>query len=283
MRTHPLGAFIICDDGLDLRLHTATRLSISTAQILAPPATHRTAEYTKMLKEKFEHADIRITVVFCGFAGESYADIPTVKRTIGLVPEATRSERLDEARHISDFAKKMDVDAIGLHIGFIPEDKDDPVYADVIAVARELCDHAARNNQRVHLETGQETAPTLLRFFKDVNRANLAINFDPANMILYGSGEPIAALQLVGQYVKSVHCKDAVWAKNPGLEWGEEVPLGAGDVNMELFLQTLKEIGYVGPLTIEREISGEEQAKDIEKGVRLLNSLVEKIWGEKND
>ena len=82
---------------------------------------------------------------------------------------------------------------------------------------------------------------------------NLFINFDPANMILYGTGEPIAALKKVGRYVKSVHCKDGKWAQNPGKEWGQEVPLGEGDVGMENYLRTLKEIGYDGPLTIERE------------------------------
>ena len=280
MSLFPLGAFIICDEGLDLRLQTAQKLGLATAQILAPSSEGRTAAQINELKAKFDNAGIDITVVFCGFPGESYADIPTVKKTIGLVPEETRAERLKEAKSISDFTKAMGVDVIGLHIGFIPESESDKIYPQVVAVAQELCDYAASNKQRVHLETGQETAPTLLRFFHDVNRPNLAVNFDPANMILYGSGEPIEALKLVGEHVKSVHCKDAIWAEKPGQEWGEEVPLGAGDVNMELFLQTLKEIGYVGPLTIEREISGEEQAKDIEKGVSLLKTLVEKIWGE---
>ena len=279
MSAHPLGAFIVCDEGLGLRLETAQRLGISTAQILAPPVEERSLEHVQALKEKFEQAGIVITVVFCGFPGESYADIPTVEKTIGLVPPATRVERLTEATLISDFARDMGVDVIGLHIGVIPEDND-AMAEQVIAVTRELCDHAASNDQRVHLETGQESAAALLKFFKDVNRANLAINFDPANMILYGSGEPIPALKLVGRHVKSVHCKDATWAENSGVDWGAEVPLGKGDVNMELFLQTLKEIGYVGPLTIEREISGEEQARDIEEGVELLHFLVSQIWNE---
>ncbi len=274
--SHPLGAFIICDQGLDLRLQTAQQLGLSTAQILAPPIDQRTIDHVKNLKEKCAKAGISITVVFCGFPGESYESIPIVGQTIGLVPEQWRAERLAEAKSISDFARSMDVDVIGLHIGVIPEQD----AGEVIAVTQELCDYAAGNNQRVHLETGQESADALLRFFKEVNRSNLAINFDPANMIMYGSGEPIPALKLVGEHVRSVHCKDATWAKNPGIDWGEEVPLGKGDVNMRLFLQTLKEIGYDGPLTIEREISGEEQARDIEEGVRLLKSLVVEIWGE---
>lgn len=274
--SHPLGAFIICDDGLDLRLDTAKRLGLTTAQILAPPLAERSPAHIEKLKQKFADAGILITVVFCGFPGESYESIPIVEETIGLVPEQWRTERLTEAKSISDFARAMAVDVIGLHIGVIPEDDADHV----IAVARELCDFAAANQQRVHLETGQESAETLLQFFRDVDRDNLAINFDPANMILYGSGEPIPALKLVGEHVKSVHCKDATWAATPGKEWGAEVPLGKGDVNMKLFLQTLKEIGYDGPLTIEREISGEEQARDIEEGVALLKSLVSEIWGE---
>lgn len=275
---HPIGAFIICDQGLELRLQTVQRLGIPTAQILAPPASGRTPNDIEMLKQKFSDAKVDITVVFCGFPGESYADIPTVKATVGLVPEATRAERVEEAKQISDFAAAMNVDAVGLHIGFIPEDASHPIYPQVVAVARELCDYCGGNGQRVHLETGQETAEALLRFFNDVERDNLAINFDPANMILYGSGEPLPALQLVGVHVKSVHCKDAKWAAKPGDEWGEEVPLGEGDVNMEAFLHTLKEIGYVGPLTIEREISGEDQARDIERGVRLLRNLVTQLW-----
>ncbi len=277
-QSHPVGAFIICDQGLDLRLQTVQRLGIPTAQILAPPASGRNSEQVSKLKDKFAEAKVTITVVFCGFPGESYADIPTVKQTVGLVPEATRAERLQEAKEISDFAAAMQVDAVGLHIGFIPEEAGHPVYPQVLDVARQLCDYCAINQQRLHLETGQETAEALLRFFNDVDRDNLAINFDPANMILYGSGEPIPALKLVGKHVKSVHCKDAKWAAKPGDEWGKEVPLGEGDVNMETFLRTLKEIGYVGPLTIEREITGEDQARDIERGVRLLRNLVTQIW-----
>jgi sugar phosphate isomerase/epimerase len=129
------------------------------------------------------------------------------------------------------------------------------------------------------LETGQEPADALLQFIHDVERDNLFINFDPANMILYGSGEPIAALKMVGKYVRSVHCKDGTWAKNPGKEWGVEVPLGQGDVGMENYLRTLLEIGYTGPLTIEREIpqEPERQKKEIGHAVKLLTELKAKL------
>ena len=148
-----------------------------------------------------------------------------------------------------------------------------------VAVARDVCDHCAKHGQGLHLETGQETADDLLAFIKDVERSNLFINFDPANMILYGTGEPIEALRKVGRFVRSVHCKDAKWAAQPGKEWGQEVPLGQGDVGMENFLRTLKEIGYTGPLTIEREIAQEPERQKAEIGhaIRLLNQLKAKL------
>jgi sugar phosphate isomerase/epimerase len=163
----------------------------------------------------------------------------------------------------------------------VPHDRSLPLYREIVAVARDVCDHCAALDQSLHLETGQETADDLLAFIHDVERSNLGINFDPANMILYGTGEPIAALKKVGRFVKSVHCKDGKWAQNPGKEWGQEVPLGAGDVGMENYLRTLKEIGYDGPLTIEREIPQEPERQKAEIGhaIKLLTELKKKVLG----
>jgi sugar phosphate isomerase/epimerase len=222
---------------------------------------------------------IRITAVFGGFEGESYADIPTVERTVGLVPFETRTSRQKEMKEIADFARLLGVDVVALHLGFVPHDSADPLYKEVIAIARDLCDHCRGNRQALHLETGQEPADTLLRFINDVERDNLFINFDPANMILYGAGEPIAALEKLGHKVKSVHCKDGTWAKRPGEEWGCEVALGDGDVGMENYLRTLDKVGYLGPLTIEREIpqEPERQKAEIGKALSLLRSLKQKL------
>jgi sugar phosphate isomerase/epimerase len=161
----------------------------------------------------------------------------------------------------------------------VPHDTRSALYADAIEVTQDLCDHCKGNGQALHLETGQETADGLLQFIQDVGRDNLFINFDPANMILYGTGEPIQALKKVGRYVRSVHCKDGKWAANPGKEWGVEMPLGQGDVGFENYLRTLKEIGYDGPLTIEREIAQEPERQKAEIGhaIGLLNELKAKI------
>ncbi len=213
-----------------------------------------------------------ITTVFCGFAGESYADIPTVQRTVGYVPADTREERIEKSLKIADFAKALGAPRIAAHIGFIPEDKSSPLHTEMVEVVQRIADYCQELGLGFSLETGQESADALLQFLQDVDRPNVGVNFDPANMILYGSGEPIAALKLLKDYVVSVHCKDGKWPTEEG-KLGTEVPLGEGDVGMAQFIATLKEIGYEGPLTIEREISGEKQVQDMIEAKKLLESL----------
>jgi sugar phosphate isomerase/epimerase len=275
----PLGVFASVDAGLGVHLNVAHELGVPTIQLHTPFAASRTPARAREFLGRVTDLGMKITVVFGGFEGESYADIPTVKRTVGLVPPETRAARLKEMKEIADFARLLCVDTVGLHIGFVPHNPADPVYDQVLAVARDLCNHCKAQNQSVNLETGQEPADTLLRFHSDTGCDNLFVNFDPANMILYGCGEPIDALKKVGRYVRSVHCKDAKWAARPGEEWGAEMPLGQGDVGMERFLRTLKEIGYEGPLTIEREIPQDpvRQKQEIGGGLKLLEELRAKL------
>lgn len=276
-----VGVFTSIDAGLGVKLEVANELKIPTIQLHAPHRSTRKPENAEAFLGKLESLGIELTAVFGGFEGESYADIPTVSKTVGLVPEETRAERLQEMKEISDFSRLLGCDVIALHLGFVPHDTSDPLYQEVIQVTRELCDHAGQNDQSVHLETGQETADGLLQFIGDMQRDNLFINFDPANMILYGTGQPIEALKKVGQYVKSVHCKDATWSDKPGDTWGCEVPLGEGQVDMKAYLSTLKEIGYSGPLTIEREIpeEPERQKAEIAHASGLLAKLRSELLG----
>jgi sugar phosphate isomerase/epimerase len=282
MEKWPIGVFTSIDAGLGVSLAVVRELGIPTIQLHAPSKETRRPERAEQFLAQVRELGIEPTAVFGGFAGESYADIPTVVRTVGLVPSDTRAARLEEMKEISDYARILGVKVVALHLGFVPHDTSDPLYHEVLAVTRELCDYVKKNGQDLHLETGQETADTLVRFIKDVQRDNLFVNFDPANMILYGSGEPLEALEKVGPWVHSVHIKDAKWAPRPGEEWGTETPAGDGDVGMENFLRTLDKIGYTGPLTIEREIPHEpdRQKLEIGKGVRLLNLLKAKLAAE---
>jgi sugar phosphate isomerase/epimerase len=271
--------FASIDAGLGVKLEVVHELEIPTIQLHAPQKETRTPENAAAFAERLKELGITITVVFGGFEGESYADIPTTAKTVGLVPAETRAERVQEFKEIADFAKLLGVDVVALHLGFIPHDEAAGLFEEVVAVTQDICDHCQANGQRFHLETGQESADDLLQFIEAVDRENLFVNFDPANMILYGSGEPIEALGKVGKYVRSVHCKDATWADKPGEEWGAETPLGEGAVGMGDFLAKLKEIGYDGPLTIEREIpqEPERQKAEIGAGARLLRDLRAKL------
>jgi sugar phosphate isomerase/epimerase len=275
----PIGVFTSIDAGLGVKIEVAHELGVPTIQLHAPAKETRTAENAEKFLAYLSELGITLTAVFGGFEGESYADIPTVVETVGIVPPALRAARVQEMKEIADFAHMLQCDVVALHLGFIPHDKSDPLYGEVVEVTRDILDHCKTNNQNLHLETGQETAAGLIEFISDVERDNLFINFDPANMILYGTGEPIEALRQVGALVRSVHCKDATWADNPGVEWGVEVPLNDGAVGMEDYLRTLDAIGYTGPLTIEREIpqDPERQKTEIGNAVNLLMQLKDKI------
>ena len=282
MQKWAIGVFASVDAGLGVHLDVAKELGIHTVQVHTPHKESRNEAVAKAFLQRCKEADITITCLFGGFEGESYADIATTARTVGLVPEATRAARAAEMKEISDFAKLLGCNTLGMHIGFVPE-RNSPSYTSLIEVTRNLLDHVKANGQNMHLETGQESADHLLEFMHDVGRNNLFINFDPANMILYGTGDPIEALKKVGHLVRSIHCKDAKWAASDqrGKGWGTEVALGDGDVGMEMYLRTLQSVGYSGPLTIEREIAHdrERQKADIGQAVRLLESLRTKLLG----
>ena len=234
-----------------------------------------TDQLSAQWKGDLDAAEFTLATVFAAYDGEDYADIPTVQRTVGFIPPATRHTREHRTYAVGDFAARIGVKSIATHIGFVPEDTGALDYIEVRDLVRRVCDHAAANGQTFALETGQERAEVLLRFIGDVDRANLKINFDPANMILYGTGDPIEALRVLGPLVVSVHCKDGDWPPRdvPGA-LGSERKLGQGSVGMERFVRTLAEIGYRGGLNIEREgTSHEEWLRDVGEAARLLERI----------
>jgi sugar phosphate isomerase/epimerase len=242
---------------------------------------HGHTELTGAAAEEWRSAlhreQFTLVTVFAAYHGESYANIPTVRRTVGFVPRETRQEREQRTSEVSDFAARLGVPGIACHIGYVPEDPSDADNVAVRDMVRRVCEHAARHHQTFALETGQERAEVLLRFLKDVDRPNLKINFDPANMILYGTGDPIAALRTLAPHVISVHCKDGDWPSKavPGA-LGVERPLGEGSVGIARFVRTLREIGFRGPLNVERESENqEERLREIREAVKLLQLLTE--------
>lgn len=249
-------------------------MGIPTVQ-LSYPAQLDNPEGIQQIKDAVASTGVEITTVFCSFPGERYDDIPTVQRTVGLVPEETRAERTAAIVKIQDFAQKLGVNRVAAHIGFVPEDHSDPRYPVLVQTMQKICDDGKARSQVFALETGQETAAGLRHFIEDVGRDNLTVNFDPANMILYGNDRPIPAMDVLGQWVDGVHCKDGTWPTEQD-KLGHETPLGDGEVNMEGWIDKLIEVGFTGTLTIEREISGEEQRKDILTGKELIESILAK-------
>lgn len=241
------------------------QLGVHGAADLAPDAADR-------WRAALDRSELEIVTAFLSFEGESYASIPICAQTVGYVPPATRREREQRTYAVSDFARSLGIPGVAAHIGCLPEDPRDAEHRAVLELVRRVCDHCARNGQTFALETGQEPAEALLEFLHAVDRPNVGVNFDPANMILYGSGEPMEALRTLGEQVLTVHCKDGTWPETQG-EWGRETPLGDGDVGMQRYVRTLREIGYAGPLVIEREIVGEEQRADIGRAIALLNRI----------
>jgi sugar phosphate isomerase/epimerase len=250
-------------------------LGVQCGQLGVPGDLELTGEVAAGWKSALEQAQFPLATVFAAYNGEDYADIPTVQRTVGFIPRDTRAERERRTFEVIDFAAAIGVQSFACHIGFVPEDTTHPDYIEVREMVRRVADHAARNKQTFALETGQEPAHVLQGFLKDLGRANVGINFDPANMILYGTGDPIEALAVLGPQVISVHMKDGDWPKpdQPGA-LGTERPLGQGAVGIPRFVTKLKEIGFRGPLNIEREAENQtERISDIRKAVTYLKAL----------
>jgi sugar phosphate isomerase/epimerase len=262
-------------DPLDT-LREVKALGVRCGQIGIPGDVDISPRAQKAWKAALEAEQFTVVTVFAAFAGEVYGDAATIQRTVGFIPWATRVEREKRTRECSDFAAALGVPSIATHVGFVPENPAHPDYVAVREMVRRTCEYAALSGQTFALETGQEPAATLLEFFRDVNRPNLRINFDLANMILYGTGDPIEALGVLAPHVVSVHAKDGDWPPKdvPGA-LGKERPLGQGAVGMERFVAKLKEIGYKNPLNVERECHDhEEKLRDMKMGVELLERLL---------
>jgi len=258
-------------DNLDMPLS----LGVKYGQLGIPGGMQLNEAAAAQWKAALEAAGFTLVTVFAAYEGEDYTNMATVAGSVGFIPPATRTVRLARTLEISDFAAQLGVGSIACHVGFVPEDPQQPDYVAVRQMVRDVCDHAAKHGQTFALETGQEPAGVFLEFIRDVDRANLRINFDPANLILYGTDEPIKALERLAPLVVSVHCKDGdpPAAGVPGA-LGLERQLGKGSVGIGRFVETLRKIGFRGPLNVEREAEDQEtRIHDLAEGVRLLRSL----------
>ncbi|WP_320128496.1 sugar phosphate isomerase/epimerase family protein [uncultured Sphaerochaeta sp.] len=216
---------------------------------------------------------VEITAFWCGWNGPKVWDFYDGPLTLGLVPAAYRGQRLETLLQGCDFAKLIGVKDVVTHAGFLPENPNDSQYGEVLASLRMLVEKCKENDQCFLFETGQETPVTLKRVLQDLGGEHVGINLDPANLLMYGKANPLDALDVFGEYVKGVHGKDGKYPTD-GHHLGDEVPLGKGKVDFPRLIAKLKELGYDGSITIEREISGDEQIKDILEAKKLLEQLI---------
>lgn len=222
--------------------------------------------------QELRDAGIEVVSGMVACVGEDYSTIDAIHRTGGVVPDATWPATRERMHKSATLVKSLGVSLVTFHAGFIPPDASDPVYAVVRERISRCADLFKASGAAIALETGQEAATTLDGFLRALGRSDVGVNFDPANMLLYGSGDPIAALDLLLPHVRQVHLKDAIPSGEEGA-WGEEVPLGAGKVDWDAFAAILRKGSYNGNLVVERE-AGSNRVGDIQIAVKLAKDVL---------
>jgi sugar phosphate isomerase/epimerase len=248
-------------------------LGIDVVQIACGDPHHAAWDEGDRMPDAARKAGFRMSGTMLGFPGEDYTTPQTIQKTGGFGDPADRPKRLERFRWALDRTRALGLSDIMLHAGFLPEPgaPDRKPFLDTLATVSQL---AAEKRMTVAFETGQETADLLRRTLDELRCPNLKVNFDPANMILYDKGDPLRAVEILGPDIRSVHVKDANRTRVPGT-WGEEVPLGEGQVNIGEFVRRLKKVGYSGPLCIEREVGNQQQRiSDIAHGIRFLRECL---------
>lgn len=268
-----LGVIIPLTERVEDEFEKVHRLGFPTCQLNGWNQNLFTNEMAGRVVAASQKYSVVISAFWCGWEGPAVWDFFDGPLTLGLVPPVFRHDRLKMLLKGSDFACQLGVADLITHVGFIPEDPNHPEYKSLVAALRYLAAHCRANGQNFLFETGQETPVTLLRAFEDIGLDNLGVNLDPANLILYGKASPVDALDVIGKYVRGVHAKDGLYPTS-GRYLGQEVPLGQGKVNFPALIGKLKSLGYKGCLTIEREISGDQQVADILEAKAMLEKLV---------
>jgi sugar phosphate isomerase/epimerase len=249
------------------------RLGVNVVQIACGDPHHAAWEEGDGLPEAARAAGFHMTGAMLGFPGEDYTTPQTIRRTGGFGDPADRPARLERFAWALERTRALGLTDLMLHAGFLPEpgEPDRKPFLDTLGKVSAL---AAAKGVTVAFETGQETADLLRLTLNDLKCGNLKVNFDPANMLLYDKGDPLRAVEVLGPDIRSVHVKDAKRPTTPG-QWGEEVPLGQGQVNIRAFLAALKKAGYRGPLCIEREVGDQEaRLRDLAHGVRVVREAL---------
>lgn len=204
--------------------------------------------------------------------GEDYASIARIRETGGLRPDATWEDNQKLAIGVARAASTLGLRLVTFHAGFIPHDRSDPLHARMIARLRAVTDLFAEEGVGVAFETGQESAPCLREALEALDRPTAGVNFDPANMLLYGAGDPLEGFRLLKPWVRQVHAKDATPSGEPDA-WGREAPVGAGAVPWKAFMAEVATLPADVAVVIERE-GGERRVEEVASARAFLEPML---------
>lgn len=257
------------------RFIEAQELGIDSCQLCFPEGKGYTDEIADKINQAIKETGFKISLLWSGWFGANddvwnFTKGPT---HLGIVPKRFRAARIKQLQKASEFASKIGVSDIATHVGFLPENPTDKKYSSIVKALKKLCLLYKSRGENFLFETGQETPVTLLRTIEAIGTGNVYINFDTANLILYGKANSSDAVRVFGKYVKNTHIKDGFYPTD-GMRLGREVKVGEGLANFKEILSLLSECGYQGPLTIEREIEGEKQKNDIIDTINYLKKIM---------
>ena len=275
-----LGTMIIFNEQINFeeKFNSVKELGLPSCQLTSWNPSLWTDENVRSICDASKKTGVEISAFWCGWTGPVVWDFYDGQITLGLVPAEYRQMRVEQLCAGADFAKKLGVTDVITHMGFIPENPNDPNFAPFCVAVRTVSKHLKKNGQNLLFETGQETPVTMLRCFEKVGTDNLFVNLDTANVILYGKANPVDALDVFGKYVRNIHAKDGFYPTN-GHDLGEEVRIGDGKADFELLFKKLKELDYHRYVTIEREIDGDKQTEDIIYAKKYLENIIKNVYG----
>lgn len=256
-------------------IEKARELGLGVVQIGALSAEFYESEGKDQLRSCLQKNGIEASAVCAVYEGESYADMASVAETVGLTNPETLPERMEHTKRCAMLAVHLGAGIVTTHIGVMPEDTSSKEYRDLADTVREIADYCSEQELTFAMETGQETAEAMLQFINNVGRNSAKVNFDPANMVLYGTGGPLEAVDVLKDHIIHVHVKDGLSPREQG-KLGTEVPLSEGEVGIREYIRKLVEIGYRGPLIIERE-AGSDRIGDIGSGRKLLEEILTEL------
>jgi len=221
-----IGVVLGYDSSIEEYLKWCNENELFTCQLSVSPEVHSQETADNILK-LFGKYNMRITALIGGWSGPNEWNFTGGPDTLGIVPQAYRAMRMRELESHARFAVLLNVDDVCTHMGFIPENPSDRTYTEFVSALRYLTGYYKTRGIHLNMETGQETPVTLLRVINDIQTDNLGINFDPANLLMYGKANPVDALSIIGPYIRGVHAKDGEYPVD-GINLGVENRLEKG-------------------------------------------------------